>query len=118
MMERTKRIMTVAWNIARQGAAKHGGCAHTYIAAALRMAWNGETTILVDRKSLARQLDRIASRAGHRAATQKQVWFLAGLMSERGEDERSLFGLNAGNSTLSVSMASTFISSYLRDRAA
>lgn len=34
-----KQIMTRAWQIAREGAAKFGGNAREYMAAALRMAW-------------------------------------------------------------------------------
>ena len=41
-------------------------------------------------KSIARILDRCAGRAGDRAATAKQCWYLAGLMLAAGEDGNDL----------------------------
>lgn len=111
----TRNVMQTAWTIAHQGAARFGGSARSYIAAALRMVWRGETSAALDRKSIARELDRMAARAGSFAASAKQVWFLAGLMAERGEDARNLFGLNYGNMTLTGKTASFHIDLYLRD---
>lgn len=42
-----KRIMTVAWQLAKQGARKYGGSSKDYIAEALRIVWEVSRSALV-----------------------------------------------------------------------
>ena len=87
-MTNLKNIMTAAWTMAREGQAKFGGSVRQYLAAALKSAWAAASK-KIDRKMIARALDRAAARTdslGGVGATPKQCWFLAGLMADANDD--------------------------------
>jgi hypothetical protein len=69
------------------------------------------TETQVTQKSIARILDRCAARAGDRAATGKQCWYLASLMLAAGEDGNDL--LLDTSYALSGREASALIDTYL-----
>lgn len=82
-----RAIMQAAWAQARWQIAA-GVARLVALKLALRDAWAAakNPAPAATQKSIARVLDRSAERAGSRAATSKQCWFLAGLMLKAGED--------------------------------
>lgn len=73
-----------------------------------------------NRKLTAQFLDSAAARAeaiGRAPATPRQCWYLAGLLTERGQDDTALLGTNS-NAVLTKAAASNFIDDLLRDKAA
>lgn len=72
---------------------------------------------MTDRKSIARILDRAAARSAHPASS-KQVWFLAGLWAEQGNEVDYQDYLLDTSAALSSADASAHIEMALRQRAA